>query len=182
MEISEEMLRRHQLTLAEVAQAIRSSSVDIPGGSVKAEAGEIRLRSTGQRYSGQELEDIVVARESGGARLLLRDIANIVDGFEDVDQYAEFNGEQAMMIQIFRIGSDDTIKISDAVMSYVAIKEKELPEGIHFTVWNNEADELIGRLGTMINNALGGLLLVIISLSLFPVSYTHLTLPTIYSV
>ena len=167
VEISEEMLRRHQLTLAQVAQAIRSSSVDIPGGSVKAEAGEIRLRSTGQRYSGQELEDIVVARESGGARLLLRDIAHIVDGFEDVDQYAEFNGEQAMMIQIFRIGSDDTIKISDAVMSYVAMKEKELPEGIHFTVWNNEADELIGRLGTMINNALGGLLLVIISLSLF---------------
>ncbi|MDG1655185.1 MAG: efflux RND transporter permease subunit, partial [Luminiphilus sp.] len=167
VEISEEMLRRHQLTLAEVAQAIRVSSVDIPGGSIKAESGEIRLRSTGQRYSGQELENIVVARESGGARLLLRDIARIVDGFEDVDQYAEFNGEQAMMIQIFRIGSDDTIKISNAVMAYVSMKERELPEGIHFTVWNNEADELIGRLGTMINNALGGLLLVIISLSLF---------------
>jgi multidrug efflux pump subunit AcrB len=81
VEISEEMLRRHQLTLAEVAQAIRSSSVDIPGGSIKAESGEIRLRSTGQRYSGQELENIVVARESGGGRLLLRDIALIVDGF-----------------------------------------------------------------------------------------------------
>ena len=71
------------------------------------------------------------------------------------------------MIQIFRIGSDDTIKISEAVLDYVAAKERELPEGIHFTVWNNEADELVGRLGTMINNALGGLLLVIISLSLF---------------
>jgi multidrug efflux pump subunit AcrB len=167
VEVSEDTLRRHQLTLAQIAQAIRSSSVDIPGGSVKADAGEIRLRSTGQRYRGEDLENIVVAREASGTRLLLKDIAHIVDGFEELDQYGEFNGEQAMMIQIFRIGSDDTIKISEAVLDYVAAKERELPEGIHFTVWNNEADELVGRLGTMINNALGGLLLVIISLSLF---------------
>ena len=167
VEISEATLRRHQLTLAQVGQAIRNSSIDIPGGSVKAESGEIRLRSTGQRYTGQDLENIVVAREPGGGRLLLRDIATVRDGFEDVDQYAEFNGEQAMMIQIFRIGSDDAIEISEAVLAYVAQKERALPEGIHFTIWNNEADELIGRLGTMMNNALSGLLLVIISLSLF---------------
>lgn len=167
VEINEATLRRHQLTLAEVAQAIRRSSIDIPGGSVKADAGEIRLRSTGQRYSGEALENVVVAREPSGSRLLLRDIANIVDGFEELDQYGEFNGEQAMMIQIFRIGSDDAIEISEAVLAYVATKERELPEGIHFTIWNNEADELVGRLSTMINNALGGLLLVIISLSLF---------------
>ena len=167
VEVSEATLRRHQLTLDQVAQAIRSSSIDIPGGSVKADAGEIRLRGTGQRYTGQELENVVVAREPGGSRLLLRDIATIVDGFEDVDQYGEFNGEQAMMIQIFRIGSDDAIEISEAVLAYAERKERELPEGIHFTIWNNEADELVGRLGTMINNAFGGLLLVIISLSLF---------------
>ena len=133
VEISEATLRRHQLTLAQVGQAIRNSSIDIPGGSVKAESGEIRLRSTGQRYTGQDLENIVVAREPGGGRLLLRDIATVRDGFEDVDQYAEFNGEQAMMIQIFRIGSDDAIEISEAVLAYVAQKERALPEGIHFT-------------------------------------------------
>ena len=71
------------------------------------------------------------------------------------------------MIQIFRIGSDDAIEISEAVLAYAERKERELPEGIHFSIWNNEADELVGRLGTMINNAFGGLLLVIISLSLF---------------
>ena len=55
VEVSDDTLRRHQLTLAQIAQAIRSSSVDIPGGSVKADAGEIRLRSTGQRYRGEDL-------------------------------------------------------------------------------------------------------------------------------
>jgi len=167
IEISETALRRYQLTLAEVARAIARSSIDIPGGTIKADSGAIRLRSTGQRYTGQEFENIVVRHDVGGTRLLLGDIATIVDGFEDADKYGEFNGEQAMMIQIFRIGSDDTIDMSNAVLDYVAQKERELPNGIHFTVWNNEADELVGRLGTMINNAFGGLVLVIISLSLF---------------
>ena len=100
IEISEATLRRHQLTLDMVARAIRSSSIDIPGGSVKADSGEIRLRGTGQRYTGKELENIVVARESSGGRLLLRDIATIVDGFEDIDKYGEFNGVQAMGCKI----------------------------------------------------------------------------------
>ena len=167
VEISEEALRRHQLTMAQVANAIRQASIDIPGGTVKSSAGEIRLRSTGQRYSGEELENIVVYSNPDGSRLLLKDIATIVDGFENIDRYAEFNGEQTMLIQIWRVGSDDTLEISDAVLNYVDIRERELPEGIHLTIWNNEANELIGRLGTMMNNAFGGLLLVIISLSLF---------------
>lgn len=167
VEISEEALRRHQLTMAQVANAIRQASIDIPGGTVKSSAGEIRLRSTGQRYSGEELENIVVYSNPDGSRLLLKDIATIVDGFENIDRYAEFNGEQTMLIQIWRVGSDDTLEISDAVLNYVEIRERELPEGIHLTIWNNEANELIGRLGTMMNNAFSGLLLVIISLSLF---------------
>ena len=167
VEISEEALRRHQLTMAQVANAIRQASIDIPGGTVKSSAGEIRLRSTGQRYSGEELENIVVYSNPDGSRLLLKDIATIVDGFENIDRYAEFNGEQTMLIQIWRVGSDDTLEISDAVLNYVDVRERELPEGIHLTIWNNEANELIGRLGTMMNNAFSGLLLVIISLSLF---------------
>ncbi|MAV74111.1 MAG: cobalt-zinc-cadmium resistance protein [Halieaceae bacterium] len=167
VEISEEALRRHQLTMAQVANAIRQTSVDIPGGTVKSSAGEIRLRSTGQRYSGEELKNIVVYSNPDGSRLLLKDIATVVDGFENVDRYAEFNGEQTMLIQIWRVGSDDTLEISDAVLNYVDTRERELPEGIHLTIWNNEANELIGRLGTMMNNAFSGLLLVIISLSLF---------------
>lgn len=167
IEIPEATLRRHKLTLSDVARAIRTSSVDIPGGSIKAEAGEIRLRSTGQKYSGIELENVVIATDGIGGRLLLKDIATIIDGFQDVDQLAKFNGEPAMIIQIFRIGTDDAIEISNAVTDYVQIKERQLPEDIHLSVWNNEADELVGRLGTMMNNAFGGLLLVIISLSLF---------------
>ncbi|MEL0138464.1 MAG: efflux RND transporter permease subunit, partial [Halieaceae bacterium] len=167
VEVSEATLRRHGLTIASVADAIRRTSIDIPGGTIRAEGGEIRLRSTGQRYSGDELLDVVVMSHPDGSRLLLSDIATVVDGFEEVDQYAELNGEPAMLIQIWRVGNDNALEISRTVLDYVARKEQSLPDGLHLTVWNNEANELIGRLSAIIDSALSGLVLVIISLSLF---------------
>ena len=92
VEVPELILRRHGLTLEQVAQAIRSSSIDIPGGSIKSEAGEIRLRGTAQRYSGRELEDVPVITNPDGTRVLLGQIANIVDGFEEQDLSAFIDG------------------------------------------------------------------------------------------
>ena len=167
VEVSESVLRRHGLTIALVAEAIRRTSIDIPGGTIRAEGGEIRLRSTGQRYSGEELRNVVVMSHPDGSRLKLSDIANIIDGFEEIDQYAELNGDPAMLIQIWRVGNDNALKISSSVLDYVATRERSLPEGLHLTVWNNEANELIGRLSAIIDSALSGLVLVIVSLSLF---------------
>ena len=108
VEVSESILRRHGLTIASVAEAIRRTSIDIPGGTIRAEGGEIRLRSTGQRYSGEELRNVVVMSHPDGSRLKLSDIANIVDGFEEIDQYAELNGDPAMLIQAWPRGRQCT--------------------------------------------------------------------------
>ena len=167
VEVSESTLRRYGLTISRIAEAIRRSSIDIPGGSVRTDGGEIRLRSTGQRYSGDELSNIVVASRPDGSRLLLKDVATIVDGFEEIDQYAELNGEPTMLIQIWRVGNDNALEISSSVLEYVEAKERSLPEGLHLTIWNNEANELIGRLSAILDSAGSGLLLVILSLSLF---------------
>lgn len=167
VEVSESTLRRHGLTLSRIAEAIRQSSIDIPGGSVRTDSGEIRLRSTGQRYTGEELQDIVVVSHPDGSRLLLKDIATIVDGFEEIDQYAELNGEPTMLIQVWRVGNDNALEISSSVLEYVEVKERALPDGLNLTIWNNEANELIGRLGAILDSAASGLLLVILSLSLF---------------
>jgi len=167
IELDEVKLKRHQLTMADVSTAIQRSSVDIPGGLRKSSSGDIRLRSTGQRYTGTALEDVVVIANASGTRVVLGEIATIVDGFEERDQYASINGERAQMLQIWRIGADNTLEISRDVIAYIDTKVHSLPKGISLTVWRNEGDDLIGRLGTMIDNALGGLILVIITLSLF---------------
>ena len=55
IEVSEQTLRRHGLTLAEVGRAIEETSIDVPGGSLKTQGGEILLRTKGQAYRGRDI-------------------------------------------------------------------------------------------------------------------------------
>ena len=92
IEVSEQTLRRHGLTLAEIGRAIETSSLDIPGGSLKTAGGEILLRTKAQAYSGREFEDIVVLTRTDGTNVSLGEIATVIDGFEDTDLKARFDG------------------------------------------------------------------------------------------
>ena len=60
IEVSENDLRRHGLTFDQVADAVRRSSLDLSGGSVRTDGGEILLRTIGQAYPGAEFEDLVL--------------------------------------------------------------------------------------------------------------------------
>ena len=91
IEVSESVLRRHGLTFDDVADAVRRSSLDLPGGSVRSESGEILLRTIGQAYRGNEYESIVLLTRADGTRLLLGDVATVVDGFAETDQSARFD-------------------------------------------------------------------------------------------
>ena len=110
IEVSEATLRRHGLTLAQVADAVRRTSVDMPGGTIKTEGGDILVRTEGQAYRGIELENVVVLTRSDGTRVLLRDVATITDGFEEGDLLARFDGTPAVMVKVFRVGDEDIIR------------------------------------------------------------------------
>ena len=58
IEVSEEALRRHALSFDDIAQAVRRSSLDLSGGAIKTDGGEILLRTMGQAYVGAEFERI----------------------------------------------------------------------------------------------------------------------------
>jgi multidrug efflux pump subunit AcrB len=167
VEVPEHMLRRHGLTLAQVGDAIRRTSVDMPGGSIKADAGEILLRTEGQAYTGRELEDVVVLTRADGTRLYLDEIATVVDGFEEGDLRARLNGTPAVMVKVFRVGDQDIISMAGTLKSFLADYERTLPEGLDVVIWQDESEELRTRLDTLTENARNGLFLVLAVLALF---------------
>ena len=69
IEVSEDDLRRHGLTFDQVADAVRHSSLDLPGGSVRTDGGEILLRTIGQAYRGAEFDDLLLWTRADGSRL-----------------------------------------------------------------------------------------------------------------
>ncbi len=167
IEVSEESLRRHGLRFDDVVQAVRSSSLDLPGGSIKTAGGEILLRTKGQAYRGREFEDLVVLTRPDGTRVSLGAIATVVDGFEDVDLAARFDGEPAAVVQVYRVGDQDVIEISEALKAYVARANQIMPEGVSLTIWQDDSIPLRSRRDTLLRNGLNGFLLVLLVLALF---------------
>lgn len=167
IEVSENELRRHSLTLAQVADAIRRSSIDLPGGALRTSGGEILLRTNGQAYTGAEFANIVVLTRNDGTQVFLDELATIVDGFEDGDLRAEFDGEPSVMITVYRIGQEDIIAMADTLTDYVASRRSTLPAGTALEIWTDESQELRARLDALVRNAIGGLFLVMTALTIF---------------
>lgn len=167
IEVSEENLRRYNLSFDEVSRAVRESSLDIPAGSVKTGGGEILVRTKGQRYYGPEFEKIIVLTRNDGTQIRLSDIAEVRDGFEDVDLYAGFDGERAAFVQVFRIGEQSALDLARTVKKYIESKKFDLPEGISISLWEDDSAILKSRMDLLKRNAYLGLALVFLCLTLF---------------
>lgn len=167
IELSEESLQRYGLSFNEVVAAVRRSSLDLPGGSVKTDGGEVLLRSIGQAYRGPEFEQLLLRAETDGGRVLLGDVADVVDRFADTDQATRFNGTPAVLLDVFRVGEQDAIDIAAVCHSTLESLEDSLPGGLHLEVTGDDTLVLRDRLDMMYRNARMGLLLVLVSLALF---------------
>ena len=167
IQVSEASLRRFNLNFDQVAAAVRSGSLDLPGGSIKTSAGEILLRTKGQAYWGHEFENLVITTRSDGTRLYLRDVAQVVDAFADTDQSLRFNGKPAALIRVARLGEQDLQHISKTVKQYIHDVGPRLPKGLELTVWNDDSRKLTDRLDTLLTSGRTGFLMVLVVLALF---------------
>ncbi len=167
IEISEENLRRYNLSFDQVTQAVRNSSLDIPAGSVKTTGGEILVRTKGQKYYGLEFEKIIVVTRNDGTQIRLSDIATVRDEFQDMDLSARFDGKRAAFIQVSRTGDQDAVDVADTVKEYVREKQNSLPAGMSLALWEDDTQFLKARLNLLTRNAYIGLILVFVCLTFF---------------
>ncbi|MEZ5303145.1 MAG: efflux RND transporter permease subunit [Verrucomicrobiales bacterium] len=167
IEIPEASLRAHGLTLDEVAAAIRAHSVNVPVGLIRAEGGEILLRTQQQAYSGDEFAGIPLLAGADGSRLTVGDIAEISDAFEEEPVALLYNGKPAAIVQIFRMGEQNAIDIAEAVQRYIAENQPKMPPGIELSTYRDSTKVVRARLATLVKSAWQGGIFVFIILTLF---------------
>ena len=167
IEVSENTLQKYGLSFDYIANRIRSSSMDVPGGAIETYDGEILIRSKGQAYTGGDFGLIPVLSMPDGSTLLLRDIATINDGFQDVEYDIKFNSEPAKLIRVYRTGDQNALDIADEVHEYLEKKNTLMPPGISLTPMKDESVILRGRIELLTDNAYLGLCLVLLVLALF---------------
>ncbi len=167
VEVPEENLRRYNLTLEQVAQRIRKASLDLPGGSIRTQGGEILLRTKERRYFGPEYADLVILTQPDGTQVRLRDIAAVRDTFQETDTSATFDGKPAAMVKIFRVGEQKPTEISEIVKQYIEEKSPMLPPTVQIADWNDTSELFASRMHLLLKNAAFGLILVFLVLGLF---------------
>jgi multidrug efflux pump subunit AcrB len=167
VELSERDMQRHGLGFDDIVAAIRMSSLDLPGGTIRTDSGEILLRTKGQAYRGRDFERVPLISRNDGTRLTLGDVATVVDGFEDGDLVSRFDGSPAVLVQVYRVGQQSALEIAATVESYLERTEATLPKGITLTIAQNDARFLRDRLDTLLGAGQTGFVLVLIVLALF---------------
>lgn len=167
IEVSEENLRRYNLSFEKVTRAVRNSSLDIPAGSIKTSGGEILVRTKGQKYYGFEFEKVIVFTRNDGTRIRLSDIATVRDEFQDMDLFARFDGKRAAFIQVSRTGEQDAVDVARTVKEYVREKRNSLPAGMSLALWEDDTEFLKARLNLLKKNGYIGLILVFVCLTVF---------------
>lgn len=168
IEINRDTLRAFGLTLGDVARVVSENSLELPGGSIETNSISIPIRTVGRNLTQADFESIIIRAGENGAKVLLRDVATVVDGFEDADLAASFGGQPAASVNVFRVGNEQILGIVAEARAYLdGTFRASLPKGIEVTVWQNEADSLRSRLDLLLENAVVGLALVVLSLALF---------------
>mgnify|MGYP006085782833 FL=1 len=167
IDVSKDKLREYGLSFRDVAQAVKNSSRNMSAGQIRAENGYINLRVENQAYRGDEFEQIPVISLEDGTKILLGDIAQVSDGFEEGLQYSKFNGENSVTLFIGAADNQSITDVAEVVKQYVSDKEKVLPKAVKLETWVDMTYYLEGRLNMMLDNMKSGAVLVFLMLALF---------------
>ena len=167
VEVSKDKLREYGLSFNDVARSVRNYSRNMSAGQIRAENGYINLRVENQAYRGHEFEQVPVITLEDGTKVLLGDIATIVDGFQEGLQYSKFNGKNSATFFIGAADNQSITNVAKVVNKYVDSKKDVLPAGVQLETWVDMTYYLEGRLNMMLDNMKSGAILVFLMLALF---------------
>ena len=163
IEVREEALRRYDLTIAQVANAVRFSSLNLSAGELRTQAGDLLLRTNTKRMRGEEFENIVLRARSDGAILRLGDIATVRDGFAAVDLINKYNGRRSVLVRVQKSQVEDVLDIAADIKRMLA--DYQPPPGIDVEIWEDQTEVLEDRLDLLIRNGVLGFALVFLFLA-----------------
>lgn len=165
--VSEERLREYGLTIDAIASAIKAQSLDLSAGQVRSNSGDVLLRAKSQAYFYDQYAAIKLKTFADGSVLHLSDVASIDDGFDENAIITRYNGDLAAVVNVYRVGKESAIAVSQAVNDYLDNNRHRYPDNVKFGIWDDDSQIVRDRLATLLRSAWQGALLVLLMLTLF---------------
>jgi len=165
--IKPESLRQYKLSIEDIANRIKSQSIDMPAGTMDTDELSYQIRFLNERRTVSELADLIILNNTNGAQLRLGEIARIVDNFTDEEVRTDLNGKPAAILKITKNLTDDSLTIFDAVEKFVKAENLLLPATTRLVITQDTASIVKDRMKLLLTNGWQGLLLASLALLVF---------------
>ncbi len=166
VEIKEQELLRYNITFDEIVSAIQNNNQDVSGGEIKSEEEEYLIRLRSRSADPNKIGNIILRGESNGSFIHIRDVADVKIKFADSPNKQWTNGKPSVSINVEKLPEEDLAEITKYALSYIE-EFNHRNQGVEIIVSRAYLDILQSRLNLLTRNGLLGLVLVIISLSMF---------------
>ncbi|MDF4203787.1 efflux RND transporter permease subunit [Maribacter sp. SA7] len=164
--VNENDLLAYGLSFAEVASSVSNANILVTGGNIKTDAEEYLIRANNRSYYGSELGNLVVRADQSGNVIRLKDVAIVRDRFSETPNATYFNGNLSVSTTITSTNNEDLIAAADQVNEYIG-EFNEKYNNIKLDVVSDQSTTLNQRTQLLTENAIMGMVLVLIFLSLF---------------
>jgi len=161
-----EKMKAQHIATDEVLGKVRSRNTNTPGGAIKNEKIQKLIRIEGKIKDKKELENIVIRSNFTGQTVFLKDIAEVIDGEEELTTYASHNGEESTLVIVTKKGGADTVTMVNQIKKKMENFKKRNPS-YDFHIYNNEGTKVANRVDVLTSNAVSGLVLVVVFLFFF---------------
>ena len=167
IQVPPERLRELGLSLQQVADQISAQSRDLPAGEIGEDVAARQLRSEAQRRRPTAFEDITVVADAEAGRLTIGDIATVLEKDRTDQVRVTYNGRPAVELELKRSQSGDTLASARTLQRWASETRPALPPGVGLIVYDEAWSLLKERIGLLVKNGAGGLMLVLAILFLF---------------
>ena len=167
IQLSTTRLESVGMSLDSVGQRISELSRDLPAGEIGNDESAKQLRSLDQRRDAQSFSELAIKTDASGRLLLLDDIADIERRPMRKQVSVFYHGKPAVEIGLQRTENADSFKSAKILEQWLEDNKNQLPKGVEIKVYDASWELIKERMDLLVNNGIGGLILVVAILFLF---------------
>jgi hydrophobic/amphiphilic exporter-1 (mainly G- bacteria), HAE1 family len=159
-------LRAYNLTVTDVARALQSQNIEIPGGRLDQGPQSVTLRTRGRVQTVAEFADIVI-RERENHPVRIADVARVEDGEAEADTLANVNGTGTVLLQVRRQSGTNAVEVVHAVRDRLTELQAALPSGYKVRVVRDQAEFIEASIDNVKEHLIVGSILAALVVLLF---------------
>ncbi len=159
-------LEKHKLPLDSIISRISSENIERTGGRITVGPKEIIARTVGEYEDLDDIRAVFVAEEES-QKVYLQDIAEVIDGHEDVRLVTRLNGQETVKVSVLKEAEANTVQTAESVSRLLGELEPELPQGVTLDHVEDQAVYVKQALDSVKNAAIAAAVLLVIVVYLF---------------